>query len=324
MKKSLLILSILAIPLFASSYTNAGLLGSATDYNAFIFGEIDVNNSDSKGRFAAGGNIDIEFYGIGGEADPIDFTIIGGGDVDFYSGTVSNGGIFAAGDVYLDHHTIYGDVIANGSINIGPGGGTIYGDTASGAGVESPIDFGNAYSYLSSTSDTLNNMSVNGTTAVEYVTNITFTGSEDVNVFSLAGSDLNNANVITFNMGEDDVAIINVSGDSDHFTSLGIIGTYQQSNVLWNFYEATSLTLNTTVQGSILAPDADVTFNTGNLYGTLVAESLTGTGEFHQDPFNPPVVPEPVSSTLFIVGGAVLGFKRFRKKQKNDQQKDNI
>jgi hypothetical protein len=31
---------------------------------------------------------------------------------------------------------------------------------------------------------------------------------------------------------------------------------------------------------------------------------------------SPPVVPEPVSSTLFIVGGATLGFRRFRKKFK--------
>ena len=31
---------------------------------------------------------------------------------------------------------------------------------------------------------------------------------------------------------------------------------------------------------------------------------------------SPPVVPEPISSTLFIVGGATLGFRRFRKKFK--------
>jgi hypothetical protein len=30
--------------------------------------------------------------------------------------------------------------------------------------------------------------------------------------------------------------------------------------------------------------------------------------------FYPTVVPEPVSSTLFIIGGAALGFRRFRKK----------
>ncbi len=32
---------------------------------------------------------------------------------------------------------------------------------------------------------------------------------------------------------------------------------------------------------------------------------------------SPPVVPEPISSTLFIVGGATLGFRRFRKKIKS-------
>lgn len=31
-------------------------------------------------------------------------------------------------------------------------------------------------------------------------------------------------------------------------------------------------------------------------------------------PYPPPIVPEPVSSTLFIVGGAALGFRRFRKR----------
>jgi hypothetical protein len=31
---------------------------------------------------------------------------------------------------------------------------------------------------------------------------------------------------------------------------------------------------------------------------------------------SPPIIPEPVSSTLFIVGGATLGFRRFRKKFK--------
>lgn len=33
--------------------------------------------------------------------------------------------------------------------------------------------------------------------------------------------------------------------------------------------------------------------------------------------YAPAVVPEPVSSTLFLVGAATLGFKRFRKKYKN-------
>jgi len=73
---------------------------------------------------------------------------------------------------------------------------------------------------------------------------------------------------------------------------------------------------NIGVKGSILAPYANVGFNSAHIDGTLVANSLTGTGEFHQYQFdhNVPVVPEPVSSILFITGGATLGFRRFRKK----------
>ncbi len=39
--------------------------------------------------------------------------------------------------------------------------------------------------------------------------------------------------------------------------------------------------------------------------------------DFIYNPNNsPPVVPEPISSTLFIVGGIALGFRQFRKKKR--------
>jgi choice-of-anchor A domain-containing protein len=44
---------------------------------------------------------------------------------------------------------------------------------------------------------------------------------------------------------------------------------------LWNFYEATSLTIEGIgVQGTVLTPFADITFNTGNVEGTLIGASL--------------------------------------------------
>lgn len=316
MKKIFLLLSILTMLFVTPSITLAEpLLGPATGYNAFVFGELDVNNSDSKGRFAAGGNMDLEFYGVGGDASPAEYTIVGGADVDFYSGTVSNGGIFAAGNLYLDHHTIYGNVVANGDIIYGPGNGTVFGTATANAGAQSPVDFSTAHDSLSATSAMLKDKDVNGDTLVEYVTNITFTSNADVNVFYLDGADLNNANVINFNMGIDDIAIINVSGTTgDHFTSLGMTGTYDPSNILWNFYEATDLTLNTTVQGSILAPFADVTFNNGNLWGTLVAGSMTGTGEFHMKTFEHDIAPVPEPSTLVLLGSGMVGLLGIRRK----------
>src|SRR5262249_4066755 len=68
------------------------------------------------------------------------------------------------------------------------------------------------------------------------------------------------------------------------YFGMTVSGTDQQ-HVLFNFPDATSLSVaGISVQGSVLAPGADVTFSNGNLEGTLVAGTLTGSGEFHNFP----------------------------------------
>jgi len=311
MKKTILLVTVCAILFFTVSISHAGLLGQASDYSAFIYGDLNVWSSDMEGRAAAGGNIDMTNYSVGGSADPADFSIVGGGNVTYHHGTIQNGGIFAGGNVELGNHTVNGGVTTNGSVTYTPGGGTVTGSVNQNAGVSNPIDFTAQFDYLKWLSGSLSSTVANGTTSVLYYaqTQITFTGSDDVNVFSLAGADLNNASNINFNVG-DNIAIINVSGTADDFTSLGIAGTAGiQSNILWNFYEATNVTLNTSVKGSILAPNAHVDFNSAHIDGTIIADSLTGTGEFHKYDFdhNVPVAPEPISYVLFLTGGVVLG-----------------
>src|SRR5262249_52585356 len=96
--------------------------------------------------------------------------------------------------------------------------------------------------------------------------------------------------------------LVNVSGDSAQMQNMGlsVSGTDRQ-HVLFNFAGATALTLGgIAVEGSVLAPRANVTFNNGNLEGTLVARSLAGSGEFHNFPSQasvptaqPPAPPSP-------------------------------
>ena len=319
MKKSFLLCIPLLFLLSFFSTAQAGVLGTSGDYNAFIYGDLMVNNSDSQGRIAAGGNINMSNYSVGSLASPAPYSLMGGGNVTFGPGSVWNGGIFAGGDLSIRNHYIQGDVTVNGNITY-PAGGTVTGSTAKNAGAASPVDFDAEFDYLKWLSGSFQSTTANGTTNVLYYaqTQITFTGSDAVNYFSLAGADLNNASNINFNVGNN-IAIINVSGTADDFTTLGFAGTSGiQSNILWNFYEASNVTLNTSVKGSILAPNAHVDFNSAHVDGTIIADSLTGTGQFHQYKFDHdiPVVPEPVSSTLFIIGGAALGFRTFRKKRK--------
>jgi hypothetical protein len=49
----------------------------------------------------------------------------------------------------------------------------------------------------------------------------------------------------------------------------------------------------------------------------VVFDGNTGDGWNHLDGLQIAVVPEPVSSTLFIVGGATLGLRQWRKKRRN-------
>ena len=316
MKKTILLLSVFTLLLLASSVTQAvPLLGPATDYNVFVFDSIDVDHSDSHGRVAAGGDIHMDNYSVGGGAYSSDYNVVSGGNVYYGPGTISNGGVYAGGNLELTNYTVNGDVTAKGTISYF-NGGTVTGTATPGASVSGPVDFVAAKSHLIGASSQLAGMKVNGITDVQYNTNLHFTGTEAVNIFSLTYDDFKYVTNITFHIG-DNVAIINISG-IDYFPKLGINGVAgNDEHILWNFHEATALDLNGTIRGSILAPNAAVDFNDGNLWGTIVADSLTGTEEFHYPPFDhdfePDVTPVPEPGTLLLYGSGILGLLYVRR-----------
>ena len=69
--------------------------------------------------------------------------------------------------------------------------------------------------------------------------------------------------------------IINISGTDDSLvSSISLSGTDSQ-HVVFNFYEATKLTVSSgTVPGTIWAPLAAVTVSGGPINGSLLAKSL--------------------------------------------------
>ncbi len=166
--------------------SRATLLGPADDYNVFVFHDMNVSGSDSQGRIAVGGNINMSNYLIGNLAAPAEYSIVSGGNVSFGSGSVFNGGIFAEGNINLNNVGVNGQVTANGTV--------------------SPLDFVREHSYLSSTSLALAAMAANGTTLVTPWHSISLTGTKDINIFNLNGNDLSNAASLTFNIGADDIS----------------------------------------------------------------------------------------------------------------------
>jgi hypothetical protein len=101
-----------------------------------------------------------------------------------------------------------------------------------------------------------------------------------------------------------------MAGTSDSLGGAGFTVFNNGVTVLFNYYQATQLTLASGITASVLAPLAAVSGSNGNFDGTLIGNSFTGNMEFHDsDLFSgnlSSVTPEPVSMALAGAGLAGL------------------
>ncbi len=131
-------------------------------------------------------------------------------------------------------------------------------------------------------------------------------GADNVAIFNVSGSALfNNSNVqqIDLNLnGKSPTAIlINVSGTTVNYQNSGnfvgnMTATAHRSKILWNFYEATSVTANKSFYGSILAPLATVAITGGANEGSIAAYNLSANIEVHLPLFGGGIVAGPTAT----------------------------
>lgn len=265
----------LAIPLAASlaigisTQATAASLGVASDYNVFTLGNYNQVSTDVEGRLAVGGNA----------------TFTGGFGVGSTLSAGSGNVLVTGGNLTLN----------NGQVN---NGNTIYGGTANVSGVGfpngtlsqgNPIDFNAAGIYLKDLSSHLAGLTPTGSTTVQSWGGINLLGNNSsLNIFNLSGTDLSKTNYFELNAANSSTVVVNVSGKDVSMKNFGfnLINTSRQK-VIYNFYEATSIDISGIgIEGSILAPLANVNFNNGQINGNLIAGSLVGTGESHNYLFN--------------------------------------
>jgi choice-of-anchor A domain-containing protein len=193
--------------------------------------------------------------------------LVTGGRLDFVDGAVPNGNV------------IYGQlgVLANIAF---PEGEARQGQ---------PIGFPAAGRELEERSTALGAWPATGTTEVSGAGgSVILRGDRpDLNVFDLAGPDLARATSLSIEARAGSTALVNVSGDSGAVRSLGFqLSGVRREQVLLNFPSAIELTIEGVgVQGTILAPRADLRFSNGSIDGTLIGRSLQGTGESHDHRF---------------------------------------
>jgi choice-of-anchor A domain-containing protein len=291
-----------AVVATCSQSARADVLGVAQGYNLFILGDATQTSTDSEGTVAIGGNATFQSYSVATSVPShTPNALVVGGNLSFTNGTV-NGDLHVGGTTSLSGVTVTG-----------------VSDHAT------PVDFNAAATYLKAESNALAGMTANGTVADHY--GVTLTGtSTGTNVFNLTSAQFADANGFGLNIviPTGSTALINVAGTSISMANfqMTINGSASESNplinhVLFNFSQATSLNdSNVTFLGSVLAPNAALSFQGGHVDGTLIGASLTGPVETHNYPFTGdlgPPVPEPSSIVLLGVCVAVVGLaSRFR------------
>lgn len=108
-----------------------------------------------------------------------------------------------------------------------------------------------------------------------------------VTVYNTSISALQSGNFMTnlaANSGQS--MIVNVSGTSGTFGLNANSGASMAGQILWNFYEATDINVNTKIVGSVLAPNATMSGFGGSTEGSVFAKAINlFNGELHLRPF---------------------------------------
>jgi len=257
-------------------------------FNAFTFGDFTCYSSDVQGRLAVGGNADIRQYSVACQVSGttcINYGSVTCGDIaqsgGYAESLVVGGNLFA-----LNAQVVQGNADYGGTFNADPSFQVGAGCSANQA---SPIDFGASQQYLQTLSEIISNLATTGNVTSQYGSlTLTGTNSATMEVFDVEASVLCTSYGFTIDDVQSTASIfINVVGTSASCGSFGMEG-YSPNQVVFNFYQATSLTISYVQwQGSILAPYAAVSAFGGVIDGQVYANSLSGGNNCIQINSNP-------------------------------------
>lgn len=304
--------------------------GVATNYSGFFFGDVS-GAADVEGRLAVGGNLTRGFdVGYRNAHNAVGPTLVvkgnvsltsewGGNSGSIYNGptydTDTNASIGPSTGAWITGRTAPGQIVYGGSLDALS---WQYGSAERNAGF---IDFAAARAQLGSLSAQLAAQAQNGSwSASNEGISLVGDGVSDLQVFNL-GSLGNLSNLQLSNIKAGAHVVINSSATQVSFG--GLLGGDQinstdllalsRDRLVFNLSRASSVSVNSFLNGSVLALGAAVT-GSGHLEGTLIADSLAPSLngsklELGYEPFVPTsAVPEPQSAALLLAGIGVLGF----------------
>ncbi|QSQ13474.1 choice-of-anchor A family protein [Myxococcus landrumensis] len=234
------------------------------DHNLFVLedyrGGIDVG-----GKVAAGGTLQLKDFRVGWQlpASDRDNVLVAGQTLD------------------LDNGAVWGEARYGGQYR--PTGTVTFPRGSVRQGI--PVSFASMGTSLRRLSTDLAALPLQGTTTIESWGGITLRGTDPkVNVFRVEAAAIQNATLLTIAAPANSTVVINVRGTSARFANFGHVfeGGIDENGVLFNLPDATTLTaLDYGFYGTVLAPNAHVSFNNGSWVGGMYARSLIGNAVGH-------------------------------------------
>lgn len=288
-----LVIAALALQSVAAS---AGVLdlGVAGKFNVFVFGDFTSSNSDVEGAVAVGGNLNVSSYSINELNKAVaGNALVVANNLSYSNGSVKNGNIDVGGTKTTSSFGFTGSYTDN-----------------------DPINFANERTYLQNLSTSLNSLANTGTATYNFSgLQLTASNNTDAQVFDIDGSLFNSRNNTTFSgFSSGQTIILNISGNGLTFN--GGTGTnFSGYNVIYNFYQATSLSTGSGATGTILAPLANITGGYTAINGNVIANSWNTNTQVNVNGMFKPTevaglvvtpVPEPESYGMLLLGLGVV------------------
>ena len=237
-------------------------------YNLILKNDLDTS-SDIEGRLLVGGNVNMagKSLKVGSllGADPTVDAVTIVGDIKANDVQALNGNIVYGGNKYSTNL-----IVNSGNTATAVSQGLLQ------------AEFNSVYQSVIDDSNYYKTLAANGTFNTSDMNNLKFesNSSDDLLVFNINGTDLLNGS-FSFGFTPTVPIIINVAGTGALNINSKALGNFSKevaSLVLWNFFDYTSIGFNGDGwNGSVLAPNADITSGTGSLDGGFAALSYTGT-----------------------------------------------
>lgn len=299
--RSNLTLAAIAAPVLALAPVALADLSPLADWNLIVRDSIVTSTSEVDGSAIVGGSVSgTTVFAVHNVTAPGHVGLALGGNINPNGISINNGGNLRIG----------GSV--NGFRNLNGGGTQVTDNTV-------PAQLTSIFSQLASVSSYLNTLTPNG--SIDGAGNMnavpTNINGQLVAVYSFNQSAIQSLGQLNLNFGAAQSVIINISsapgGAADFVAPPNLIGGFNQGNssrILWNFSNTTSITVNNSFNGAILAPDASLAHLGGGINGSVaVREISTLSAEIRNHNYTG-FIPTPGAAALLALAGLTASRRR--------------